>query len=103
MAYARRRDGNEADLVAFMQQYGATVSRLEPVGDDAGLPDLAIGYCGETGLAEVKTLEGRLSKDQKTWHRTWRGSDVWVLRSIEDCIAMLEELAYRAEQRQEAA
>jgi len=86
-----------------MVKYGATVSRLEPVGDDPGLPDLVIGYCGETALAEVKTLTGRLSDDQRAWHRTWRGSKVWELRCGEDCIAMLEAMRQRARQRREAA
>ena len=95
----RRRDVNEAEIVDLMRAYGATVSRLEPVGDDAGLPDLVVGFCGETWLAEVKSAEGRLSEDQETWHQTWRGSEVWELRCEEDCIVMLEAMRGRAHRR----
>lgn len=61
---------------------GATVARIEGVGHDAGVPDLLVGFGGQTALVEIKTPKGRLSKAQIDWHRRWMGSPVVIVRSV---------------------
>lgn len=47
---ARQRDVNEAEIVRALEAIGATVTRL----NEAGVPDLLVGYQGKTKLLEVK-------------------------------------------------
>lgn len=85
--FAKARDAAEPDTVAMLKAYGWSVSRLQPVGNDHGLPDLVIGKHGVTTLAEVKNPPGprggrkgkRLTDHQEKWHREWRGSPVLLL------------------------
>ena len=47
-----RTDGNQAEVVAALQAYGASVQSLAGVGK--GCPDLLVGFRGVTYLLEVK-------------------------------------------------
>ena len=47
---ARMRDANEPEIVKALEAAGATVTRL----NEAGVPDLLVGYQGKTKLLEVK-------------------------------------------------
>lgn len=47
---ARMRDANEPEIVKALEAAGATVTRL----NEAGVPDLLVGYKGKTSLLEVK-------------------------------------------------
>jgi hypothetical protein len=62
--------------VETLRQVGATVQPLHAVG--GGVPDLLVGFRGQTYLIEVK--DGRkppsarkLTPDQVEWHSAWRG------------------------------
>lgn len=87
--YSKARDANEKDVIAALQAAGWSVSRLEPVAKDKGLPDLVIGKAGHTTLAEVKVPAGprggrkgkKPTEEQETWHAQWRGARVLVLDS----------------------
>lgn len=66
---------------------------LASVGD--GVPDLLVGFRGQTLLVEVKDgalpPSGRaLTQDQWEWHAAWRGSPVWVISSVDGVTDMLE-------------
>jgi hypothetical protein len=85
--FAKARDKAEPPTVAALKLDGWSVSRLEPVGNDHGLPDLVIGRDNWTTLAEVKNPQGpkggrkdrRLTDHQARWHAEWRGATPLIL------------------------
>ena len=81
----RKRDANEASIVAALRAAGATVEQLS--GPD--IPDLLVGYGKDNYLAEVKADDGKLEPGQVQWIIGWRGNRVWVLRTPEDGLQML--------------
>jgi hypothetical protein len=86
---AARRDANEAKIVAALRQVGATVERLS-IED---VPDLLVGFRGETYLLEVKSGHGDLRPGQIRWLTAWRGGKarpVWsVLEALQFVGAVL--------------
>jgi hypothetical protein len=105
--YAKARDAAEPAIVDALEAVGATVERLN---SDArrGVPDLLVGYKGETLLMEVKNPEAtrsrrrsngdvrtgkagptELSEGQERWHRTWRGGRPAVVRTPAEALAAL--------------
>ena len=83
---AAKIDKNQPDIVKAFRAMGASVHILSTVGD--GFPDLAIGIRGKTFLVEVKTEEGKLTKDQVKWHDEWKGQKV-IIRGVDEAIAFL--------------
>lgn len=82
MRYAARVDGNQAEIVSYLREAGATVYILKlPV-------DLLVGYNGNTALVEVKDLStgyGRkgANPNQQSFMETWKGGTVAVINDIE--------------------
>lgn len=105
--FAKARDAAEPDTVAALKADGWSVSRLEPVGNDHGLPDLAIGKQRWTTLAEVKNPPGpkggrkgkKLTDHQEKWHREWKGAPPLVLdgATAADNVAIANEWLARME------
>lgn len=88
MSHARRlaakRDTNERAIVDALRGVGASVVQLS----DKGVPDLLVGFRGETLLMEVKGKRGKLTADQVEWHDGWRGQ-VAVVRSVDEALAVI--------------
>lgn len=90
--YSKARDANEKDVIAALLAAGWSVSRLEPVAKDKGLPDLVIGKAGYTTLAEVKVPAGprggrkgkKPTEEQEAWHEQWRGARPLVLDAADN-------------------
>lgn len=103
MRRARARDANEREIVTALRAAGASVTRL----DDAGVPDLLVGYHGRTWLLEVKLPlgprggmperrdheggRGDLTASQVVWWDSWRGAHAVVVRSIVEALAVIAE------------
>ena len=97
LSYPRKRDGNEREIVAALRAAGASVSHLS----DAGVPDLLVGYLGETYLLEVKETgqgqnkrramggEGDLTPSQVKWWSTWIGRPAVVVRTVDEALAAI--------------
>lgn len=99
MKYAKQRDANEAEIVAVLRAYGCSVAKL----DGAGLPDLLVGYAGQTILVEVKDPKkrktgtaqsrnsiggrGELRPAQAKFHDEWRGSPIYIVHSVAEALA----------------
>jgi len=91
--FAKRRDANEPQIIAALEAVGAKVVRLS----DIGLPDLLVGYSGETYLFEVKreagprggTSHSRLTEDQELWWKEWKGRTPVIVRTPEDALLAL--------------
>lgn len=87
MAYARRVDKNQADIVAHLRTVpGVTVFHLHRVGH--GFPDLIVGYQGVNYLMEIKDGSGKLTADEKDFFELWRGQ-VTVVRDFDDALGVL--------------
>ncbi len=89
MRRAAAVDDNQREVVRALRLVGASVQHLHQVG--AGCPDLMVGYRRQTFLLEVKdgakipSLQ-RLTPDEKTWHATWRGLPVMVVRDVSEAL-----------------
>ena len=73
----RRRDTAEAGVIAALREAGATVLQL--TGRD--VPDLLVGFAGQTHAVEVKTNRAKLKPGQARLAAEWRGSPIAVART----------------------
>lgn len=90
---ANRIDANQNDIVAALREAGAFV-RIVSQGD--GLPDLLVGYRGETLLMEVKDGDKPPSKRSLTdaeadFFANWTGGRLAVVKSPVEAVAMLNQ------------
>jgi hypothetical protein len=82
---AAKRDTNEGVIVKSLRAAGATVWQVS----GKGLPDLLVGYHGETLLLEVKMPGKGLTPDQETAHGKWDGSPIYVVESPEQALHII--------------
>lgn len=93
MRHSAARDENEPAIVKALKKIGASVTRL----DDSGVPDLLVGYQGETILMEVKaplgpkggSFRGSLTPAQKEWWRDWKGGIPHIVRNEAEALYLL--------------
>jgi hypothetical protein len=90
MRRAARRDANEGDIIRAMRAEGAYVKQI----NDEGLFDLLVSYRGETLMIEVKDgakppSARRLTDAEQKFHDEWPGSDLYIVNSVEEAIALL--------------
>lgn len=83
-----RIDGNHAEIVKALKQYGATVHSLATIGD--GCPDILVGYAGKNILMEIKMPKCKKTPDENRWHDTWNGR-VFTVYSVSDAILSVRE------------
>ncbi len=84
--YAKCRDKNEPLLVGMLEMLGATVDKIDrPV-------DLIVAYLGVTVLVEVKGPKGKLTDAQSEWLTNWPGGLRCVLRTTDDCAALIDDI-----------
>ncbi len=95
------RDTNEIGIINALRQLGATVKKLD------NPCDLVVGWRSINILGEVKlppsvkggTSHSELTKEEATFHRTWRGQ-VAVWRTPQEAVAYV--IAYTNEMLQSA-
>jgi hypothetical protein len=92
MRRANRIDDNQNDIVAALRKAGATV-RVISQGD--GIPDLLVGFRGETILLEVKDgnkppSARTLTPAEQKFFNEWEGGLCIVVKSVEDALELLE-------------
>lgn len=92
MRRAAKIDANQDAVVSALRAAGASVQSLAAVGK--GVPDLLVGYKGQTLLFEVKDGKKapsaqRLTDDQLTWHGSWRGGPLAVVDGPESALRMI--------------
>lgn len=89
MRRAARVDENQSGIVAALRAIGATV-RVISQGD--GIPDLLVGFRGQTFLLEVKDGKKPPSKrvltpaEQKFFDE-WRGGSLVIVNTVDEAIA----------------
>jgi len=92
MRRANRIDDNQNDIVAALRKAGATV-RIISQGD--GIPDLLVGFKGETFLFEVKDgnkppSARTLTDAEKKFFMEWTGGICAIVESVDDALKLLE-------------
>jgi hypothetical protein len=86
MRRAAKRDRVETEIVKALRHAGFSVEYLS--GTD--IPDLLLGKNRVCALAEVKTGNKPLRQGQAQWHRDWQGFPPFILRSLEDAVALIQ-------------
>jgi len=94
MRRANKIDANQNDIVAALRKAGATV-RIISQGE--GIPDLLVGFRGETALLEVKDGDKppsarKLTTAEQKFFDEWTGGACVVVESVEDALEVLEAL-----------
>ena len=89
MRRAAKIDANQNDIVQALRAAGCSVQSIATVGK--GVPDLIVGYGGQSYLLEIKDPAQPPSKRQLTdfeqaWHSTWKGS-VRIVETAEQAVA----------------
>ena len=89
---AAKIDANHEQVVTALRAAGATVQSLAGVGK--GVPDLLVGYQGQTLLMEVKDglkppSKRALNEDQLRWHGSWNGGALAVVDSPDAALRIL--------------
>jgi hypothetical protein len=92
MRRANKIDANQNDIVAALRKAGASV-RIVSQGE--GIPDLLVGFRGETILMEVKDGDKppsarTLTPAEKKFFDEWEGGLCVVVKSVEEALEMLE-------------
>jgi hypothetical protein len=92
MRRANRIDDNQNDIVAALRKAGATV---RVISQGEGIPDLLVGFRGETILFEVKDgnkppSARTLTPAEKKFFDEWEGGLCMVVKSVEDALELLE-------------
>ena len=92
MRHNAKVDRNHAEVVAALRKCSASVHSLAREG--SGMPDLLVGFAGQTLLMEVKDgrlppSARRLTPDQERWHAEWRGGPVYIITDVSEALAAL--------------
>jgi Holliday junction resolvase len=84
-------DSNQHEIVKYLRYAGCTVQLLNKI--KKGCPDILVG-CGDVNyLFEIKDgskppSARKLTIDEITWHRVWRGQ-VAIVYSFADCMRIM--------------
>jgi hypothetical protein len=89
---AAKIDANQEAVVTALRTAGASVQSLASVGK--GVPDLLVGYKGQTLLMEIKDgfkapSARLLTEDQLRWHHNWLGGALAVVDSPDAALRMI--------------
>lgn len=90
MRHAARKDTNQGLIVTALRAAGATVAVLS----DKDLPDLLVGYEGQTFLLEVKDgakspSRRRLRPGQERFFGQWKGGPLHKIETIADAFRVV--------------
>ncbi len=92
--YARRVDGNHAEIISGLRAAGYNVLDLSKAG--CGIPDaLAIAKCGASVFFEFKVPGNPLTPAERKFHATYTGL-CYVVFSLDDALDKLAEIDRRA-------
>ena len=84
-----RTDANQGEIVKALRAVGCSVTSTSGAGN--GLPDLLVGFRGETVLMEVKDgakvpSAKRLTDAEQHFVDHWRGRPVVIVESVDDAL-----------------
>lgn len=92
---AAKVDANHKEVVDALKTIGASIIDASRLGK--GMPDLIVGFRGQTILIEVKnpkTQYGRkgLNENQRKWAESWRGGPLAIVDGVEAALRMLKSI-----------
>ena len=92
MRRAAKIDANQEQVIKALRSVGAFVQSLAAVGK--GVPDLLVGFKGQTLLMEVKDGKKppsaqKLTDEQLAWHGSWKGGALAVVDGPESALRMI--------------
>jgi endogenous inhibitor of DNA gyrase (YacG/DUF329 family) len=90
--YACKVDENHKEIVDAMKAVGASIIDTSRLGQ--GMPDLIVGFRGQTILLEIKnpkTQYGRkgLNANQRKWAEGWTGGPLSIVDSVDAALRVL--------------
>ena len=89
MAYIKKVDKNQKDVVNALRNYGAQVILLHTVG--GGIPDLMVCYADTTILMEVKdAADKKLTPQQVMFFDEWKGGALHRVNSVQEALEVLK-------------
>ena len=86
----KKVDTNQKSIVEAIRKCGGSACSIASLGH--GVPDLIVGYRGQTVLVEVKHPKTEMNPMQREWAAKWQGSPVCVVRSPEEVERLLDNL-----------
>ena len=93
MTYAKRTDGNHAEIRDGLRAAGYNVLDLSKAG--CGVPDLlVISKAGASVFMEIKQPGCKLTEAERKFHQTYTGL-CYVVFSLEDALEKLEGMDRR--------
>lgn len=95
MRFAARVDANQDQIVSVLRAAGAIV-RIVTQGN--GLPDLLVGYRGNTILMEVKDGKKppsarKLTEAEQKFFDEWRGGALYIVESVDEALDILKKFS----------
>lgn len=89
MRRAGRIDANQGRIVAALRNLGASVAITSGAGN--GLPDLLVGWQGETYMLEIKDGDKapsakKLTEAEQHFVDHWKGRPVAVVETVADAL-----------------
>ena len=89
MAFAKKVDLIQKDVVKALRDYGAQVFHLHMVG--GGIPDLMVCYADQTILIEIKDgQDKKLTPQQIVLFAGWKGGHLHRVNSVQEAIEVLK-------------
>jgi len=89
MAFAKKVDVIQKDVVKSLRDYGAQVYHLHTQG--GGIPDILCCYADQTILMEIKSSpDKKLTPDQIKLFAGWQGGPLHRVNSVQEAIEVLK-------------
>ncbi len=89
MRRAAKVDSNQNDIVTGLRQIFGDDVVFDLSAAGRGCPDIIIGVRGRNIFMEIKTDSGKLTPDQRIFHRNWDGQ-VAVVTTLEEALDVIE-------------
>jgi len=94
MAFPKRVDKNQPEIVAAFRKLGASVLILSMVGK--GCPDILVGMYNTNWLVEIKNGENspsqrKLTVDEQLFFDSWHGQ-VCIINSVEEAAQLVKKI-----------
>ena len=91
MARFAKVDRNHVEIVeAFRRHPQVSVFSTATLG--GGVPDLMLGGDGWTVPVEVKVGKKKLNRLQQSWHESWCGTPVVIVRTVKDADVLVQNI-----------
>lgn len=89
MSFRFQSDRNTREICKALREAGAQVYYWKAISRTKGVPDLIVGYMGQTYLLEVKSdgkqsRKGVLSPEQEKFHSEWKGGPIATVHTLEE-------------------